>query len=579
VDLAEAPPPRCIASIVAAHAKEERDASLVRAQLPQRIDALLPTQLALQFEQELAHIMGCAAHRAALQEHVQAWSTANAALMQLIRAVVKTVEGLEVRLHARSQVSTSDGVVTMDEEHRARLCRGFCDEIAEVVLEALPEVAKIANPGTAASVKVHARQDLQHLQERFSAVMLCKTQLTDLFCDNTEISHCQQASLLQEAVSLLQNSSGLPVLRFADHPQVARFFHRAISRCEDQLLKEDAIAALSQVLLAQGSTTNLGWVRVASLALTALADEAEETAAAVRVQQHWRKWTAMTKTPSRSKCRLSNVHVLRIQGTQKSNSAPASPICSPRVGPIALVQGLLRQAMLLGRRLAQVSQIAVGLEKLQRACVALAEVDLPSLRCSGDATLAFWLNVHNLGTLLGVLLAATRTTTNMRLPSSKEGWETLIESEQLLIGGLFLSASDIAHVVLQAGAVAPMREPRRKSTVALLQGEEADPLVGAGLWMPVRFGLPPLRLFRPEIVHMQLRLNAEALVSECVEASELFGYGPNSIILPPLLQSLGFSTWLPLLDRRGSEALSTHPRQVDWSFDPRRLASVGADMA
>eukprot|EP00971_Amphidinium_carterae_P080074 1584767-Amphidinium_carterae.1 len=162
---ADTAPARCIASIAAAHAREVRDASLVRAQLPHRIDALLPTQLALQFEQEIAHIMGCAAHRAALHGHTQAWTSALAALMQLIRAVVKTVEGFEVRLKARSQIATSSGVVTLDVEHRKRLCQKFCDEIAEMVLAALPEVARIADPLAAASVKVHARQDLQHLQE------------------------------------------------------------------------------------------------------------------------------------------------------------------------------------------------------------------------------------------------------------------------------------------------------------------------------------------------------------------------------------------------------------------------------
>ncbi|CAE8646934.1 unnamed protein product [Polarella glacialis] len=175
-----------------------------------------------------------------------------------------------------------------------------------------------------------------------------------------------------------------------------------------------------------------------------------------------------------------------------------------------------------------------------------------------------------------------------RFPSSPECWAGALCSAPLFAGGAPLFPMDIDHFVLGVGPLAPLPPPGRPSFSQPRGGLQGDgkelqalsSWAAFGLWLPVRFGLPPLRIFQPHMILTQLRLSAEALVASCLGGASLENgqAGKPVLRLAPLLRAVGIALWRPLLAARGDFAsISVQACEVDWTFDVARVAIHGPD--
>lgn len=615
-------PSRGIDAIARAHAQEYRDTALVQSLLPERIDALLPTEFQLAFEHGLYEHVAEAAHSAARCSPEGATAVAKQSMLDMIEMVIETLEGMEARANARANMATAGGgVVKLDEQSRKDLVRGFSDVLAEVVSDTLPQIARIANPVSAVEVQSTAWLKKRNLRESWQAVLDCKTQITELYQDNDYLSEQRQSELLGEAVQLLEVPKP-PPFRAADSADVIRFLTSSIQRCAADDLRQRAVGRLAGLLICRG-TDGPGptWVRAAAQVVAGVAARAEEEQAAVRLQAFYRGW-ASRKTWRRQRQACAHESL----GQRLSTPLELK-------GPVALVESLLRQAAALVCR----PRSRWGLVQLQRSCSALGDIRIEALHGRPDAALAFWLNVRNLGAMLAVLLAPPgssgaraprgtcarpsqglpttmsgrgnvsplRRNSKSRIssppavawPPAVEAWLSTLRSGTLCIGGTLLSPNDIDHLMLRLGPAASLPSARRVSMGAAVRQrrcgeaecrdlgdgglEDTEPWAAFGLWLPVRFGLPPLRIYRPEAVKAQLRLNAAALVAECSEAALLAGEG-NAVLAPPLLRAPGLPDWRPLLLTAAlgdADAAGVEEVDVDWTFDPRRLALVGAEVS
>jgi len=525
------PPMRDIVAIATAYAREKHDASLICLSLPERIDALLPVELALQFDHDLWDIIGSAANRAV--SGVDAQSVARGTLLAAVNAVVRSLEGLETRLHARGAFASNGDVVQLDGTSRKQILDGFLDELTEIALDAMPHIARISTE--AAGVRDHAKRQLRWVRERWEAVFFCKTQLTHIYNDNEFVFKHRKVEFLNEAVQLLTRR--VDVLPASSALEVARFFTETVMECPVDV-KQRVVSGLCSLLYTRGCGHT--WIRVATQVISVVADHAAEREAVVRLQAFWRGCAVR----SRRKPRNATAHELLRMRT-----------LIMEIDPTLLAQCLLRQALALTSQLPQPPH-SLGLVQLQRCCAGLGEINLEEM--CGDTLLAFWLNVRNLTAVLALLLVSAPR-------ASPEAWCDVLRAGMLFVGQRLYCTHDIDNFIFQAG---PLPRQRTSSWRVPPELKHSELFVACGLWLPVRFGLPALRVYRPEMVRAQLRLNAEGLISECVEAA-----GSKSISLPPVIRDLGAKAWLPLV--RGRFHAIEEANQVNWSFDPRRFVLGG----
>ncbi|CAE7208617.1 unnamed protein product [Symbiodinium natans] len=409
--------------------------------------------------------------------------------------------------------------------------------------------------------------------------MMCKTQITDLYMDNDELSARRQEELLEEAAQLLSRSEGAVDVAEANLHAVCAFLKDASMRQSPEEqgplktilrhLQRDATWAATRLLSALGG------------------DAARAQRAARRIQGAWkRSRTRVAEEP------VSPLGLGRKKALGPGRSVRDSRSCGrtswrwsrcERVSCVlpgatartaeALSIHLLREGSELLAQLPGMPAMDV-VTQFQRNCLALDSALVPM---KGAAAVAFWLNVRNLVVVLALLQQASRPAG--RLPSSSEEWRACLSCTSLFVMGRPLSAQDIDHHVLGLGSHSPLSFPSRKSLQSLCgeQGSVAGHVQGLmpwpifGLWLPVSFGLPALRAFESEILLAQLRSSAESLVDRCrcvAEAPQEAGYPrSNTLRLPPILR-LSCAVWQPLLKCRGSLALSTELCDIDWTFVP-----------
>ncbi|CAE8581312.1 unnamed protein product, partial [Polarella glacialis] len=219
---------RGLAELAAASAQERGDAELVRRRLPARIDALLPQELTLCFEHDLWENLAVSAAAVASCE-ARAEAIAIKALRQSGDCAAAALEGLESRLRARGGIASPDaGIAALSAERRAELLLNFSGELAELVASAVPRIAQLALPHKSEGVAREAEKQLRWIRESWEAVLTCKTQITDLYMDNDELSEQRQAELLAEAADLLEECSEPPKICESEVPQVRDFLVEAL---------------------------------------------------------------------------------------------------------------------------------------------------------------------------------------------------------------------------------------------------------------------------------------------------------------------------------------------------------------
>jgi len=251
---------------------------------------------------------------------------------------------------------------------------------------------------------------------------------------------------------------------------------------------------------------------------------------------------------------------------------------------LSLSQALLYEAAALGSSIlhARFRPGGRNLEQLQHECSALSQMKLEILRASPEVALPVWLNLRNLGVLLALLNKRapvacghqTQPPVEKELSSVAVAWAEMLEAGTLNIGGYLLSPNDIDHYVLCAHENAPLPHPAKLS----MWGGGAMPpkvvrqsLVFFGLWLPVHFGLPALRVYGSDNLLAQLRKNAENFALECKEAAVVAGKGKDAILLPPLLRSSDVPGWRTLLSKSSPGPCTSHPCGVNWSFKTSRV--------
>eukprot|EP00933_Yihiella_yeosuensis_P046184 TRINITY_DN41674_c0_g1_i1.p1 TRINITY_DN41674_c0_g1~~TRINITY_DN41674_c0_g1_i1.p1 ORF type:complete len:295 (+),score=45.79 TRINITY_DN41674_c0_g1_i1:70-885(+) len=246
--------------------------------------------------------------------------------------------------------------------------------------------------------------------------------------------------------------------------------------------------------------------------------------------------------------------------------------------PVALGQYLLHQAAELAIQNLPGAPPAEALVQLQRDCMLLGDaVGIDAL--SDLSAVAFWLNARNLAVLLSLLLSAHLRS----VPSSEESWAKFLSCVPLFAGAWPVRPADVDHLLFEAGVGSPLPFPSRQSLprgAALKFHQQEMKVIKSwipfGLWLPVAFGLPPLRIYQPHLLLMQLRLNAEALVVTCFKGST--STSKASLSLPPILQVASPCLWQPLLKARGEEeALTGEACEVNWVFDAGKVIVLGPD--
>lgn len=375
--------------------------------------------------------------------------------------------------------------------------------------------------------------------------------------------------LLEEATALLDTAES-PHLMLRDVPLVSRFFIDALNRCSEQALQKRVTTCLAS-LLARGDPVSLSWVAVSRQTFSSVAQCTAERGSAPIIQKWWRAYQRRISGRTSELPRPSAAHVFLAKTRD----------------PNAVVRELLRRAVLTAQRAYThgESDAAAHMRGLSRLCAAeLQTLTLHQLPNNQESTLCFWLNIRNLGVLLGALAST--------LPRKSQGrgpWVQAMRRGVILIEGVVLSPAVIEHEVLKIGrGTLPSPTGWYQTPTAGLKDlplPEYEQWALLGLWLPVRSGLPRLTCFRPETLYAQLKLNAEALLYEHC------GPRPNrrsaqdaalsrlnsSLVVPSLLQGLDSSEWARIVGLSPGAAFSAEYCDVDWAFDPVRFQLHGGD--
>lgn len=273
---ADRPPCRTIAALAAAYAREKHDAEFVRRQLPFRIDELLLAEIRCCFDHSLCELIGKAASHAAQGNTAQAALVVRNTLLAAARCAAQALEGLEARLNARSGIALlGDGVEPLDASGRARLLHSFAETLAQGVAAAVPRIMRMATPGGAAALRDEASRQLPCMRESWESVLLCKTQITDLYLDNEELAEERQSKLLGEAVELMETECS-PTIDASEIADVTEFLSDAVAACDqDSPLKHRAMCQLAAMLWPSQALDSYEldstWASVAERVLTSVA--------------------------------------------------------------------------------------------------------------------------------------------------------------------------------------------------------------------------------------------------------------------------------------------------------------------
>lgn len=279
-----ATPRRSIAALAAAYAREKQDAEFVRRQLPSRIDELLLREIRCSFEHSLCEIVVRAATEAAQGTDAQASAVASKTLFGAAGCAAQALEGLEARLNARKSVASGENVVPLDDTARARLLKGFADQLSAGVAAAVPRILGMGTVRGAVALRDAASRQLPCMRESWESVLQCKTQITDVLLDNDDVALERKLRLLAEAfVHLGAEDRPLPALDEEDVEAVVEFLTEAVQLYPaGDAARRQITARLGSLLCPQEAedTHELeqAWRIVAEKVLTAIAEAKLDTA-------------------------------------------------------------------------------------------------------------------------------------------------------------------------------------------------------------------------------------------------------------------------------------------------------------
>lgn len=275
--------PRTIGELAAAYERERRDADAVRKRLPSRIDELLFTEFRSCFNHDLYELIGKAAGLAASGSKQKAIEIARETLVEAAGCAAYFLDGFEARINARSVLSVGNDTTQLDDRSRADVLKRYADQLAEGVAAAVPRIARMATPEGAAKLRDETMRQLPCMQECCESLLLCKTQITDLYLDNDEVAQENQVNLLRNAVDLFE-SENLPEFHEADVASIVEFLAGTISSCSpEDALRSRAMSRLTAQLLSEtevedsSSDYDAPWVSIAKEVLAAVAQRKLET--------------------------------------------------------------------------------------------------------------------------------------------------------------------------------------------------------------------------------------------------------------------------------------------------------------
>ncbi|CAK9052650.1 unnamed protein product [Durusdinium trenchii] len=583
-----------ISEIARAAQQEKEDAEMVRRCLPARIDALLPQEMALCFEHELWQMLLASTR----ESRRDSWTVASAALRGAVRCLWEALQGFEARLAARGHVALPEGEggrpVALQDQRRKELQGQFSGDLAELLATALPHIAQVAVDAHA--VAEEAQKHLNCVLEAWEAVLTCKTQITDLYMDNDELSNRRFEDLVLDAARILEEQE--VVLEDCDW-QCVRDFLLGASTCPEVKESWDAILKRLQAdfCKSRGKDHDSSWTKLAESVLEELEGVSrKEGTAAAQIQRLWRRHKNR-RQPLRPRC--ANAHEMCLSPfrsgkeklgfrTRRSSmftrrsarwSQPGlechrTSLVSSR-SPEALSIYLLSE----GARVLSSGPTIEAVTQFHRYCTALDLVSTVEL--SSTAFLAFWMNIRNLAVVVALLQLYTQP--EVKLPNTQEEWTSCLASTSLFVHGRPLGPAEIDHNVLGCQSFLPM--PSRGSLLSLQDTGPAKqvkafmPWPIFGLWLPIHFGSPALAVFHSETLLEELRSSAEDFLGRCRSPADGYDGSEQHLRLPPSLRS-SIALWQPLLKSRGPFTMEASVEEpLDWTFNAKALKlSDGAEV-
>lgn len=295
--------------------------------------------------------------------------------------------------------------------------------------------------------------------EAWEAVLTCKTQITDLYMDNDELSNRRFEDLVLDAARILEEQE--VVLEDCDW-QCVRDFLLGASTCPEVKESWDAILKRLQAdfCKSRGKDHDSSWTKLAESVLEELEGVSrKEGTAAAQIQRLWRRHKNR-RQPLRPRC--ANAHEMCLSPfrsgkeklgfrTRRSSmftrrsarwSQPGlechrTSLVSSR-SPEALSIYLLSE----GARVLSSGPTIEAVTQFHRYCTALDLVSTVEL--SSTAFLAFWMNIRNLAVVVALLQLYTQP--EVKLPNTQEEWTSCLASTSLFVHGRqhFLQWSQIS---------------------------------------------------------------------------------------------------------------------------------------
>lgn len=621
-----------ISEIARAAQQEKEDSEMVRRCLPARIDALLPQEMALCFEHELWQMLlstAGEASRTTVEASAERWRSAYIALRGGLRCLWEALQGFEARLSARELCVGSDGAtVVLGKERRNELQGHFSSDLAELFALAMPSCAKIAQ--VPESIVQEAEKHLTCVMEAWDAVLTCKTQITDLYMDNDELSKRRLEDLTQDAAKILESEQ--EILLEEKDAACVRDFLLGASKCLE--FPEAWQAILRR--LRQDSRLKSTWAKVAGSVLEELKDVGrKEESAARRIQRTWRqhvksrqellksdsctdahekpvgkvpsvpvgKVPSLTvgKVPSLTVGKVPSLTVGKVPSlpvgktlSQKSDKTLVRSSCKSRSSMFTTRSARWSQAHLLDHRVAwcpnsaaatapealSIHLLTEGLSiismetptieavtQFHRRCTALDALKLEAITSPVEAV-AFWLNIRNLSVIIALLQLYIQPVP-LKLPNSYEEWMALFFGTSLFVRGRALGPADIDHDILGVGQLSLLPPPSPPSRLSLVS-VETQPTKSLMPW-PV-FGLwLPIAFGSPKLYIFKAETVVEQLRSSAEDFLESCRFDESTNGYPERLElpptlRSTAATWQPLLKSRGSFSVAFQTRAVDWTF-------------